>query len=148
MSLHTFTGFVAEFPVVYDGIHTDGQELAEFIAIKMRDKGFSTQAPSNSGDSWDFYTTQDQFEIFTTVGFVGDSKSDPPRQWLITNQRSAGLFQRLFGSKSQTEQHIQFLRSFCESMHQVISEDDRFSNILWYDSATFDKPDDQPADSP
>ena len=84
----------------------------------------------------------------TIVGLVDDMEGTPPRQWLITSHCELGFFKRLFGNKALTEKRDQFLNAFCGKLHAIISSDDRFSHIHWYDEKTFDKPGDQPDTAP
>ncbi|MCA2949054.1 MAG: hypothetical protein ACK5EU_16735 [Pseudanabaena sp.] len=150
MSVRTIVGFVADFSTEPIGNDPSGKELAAFVAQRLKDAGFAVEAPNNREDwAWDFYTKDDELKIQTIVGLVDDMDSDPPRQWLITNDCcELGFFQRLFGTNHLAEKRKQMLRRICEALHQIISADSRFSHIVWYDEDTFDNPDDQPGASP
>ncbi len=149
MSVRTYVGFVADFPTEPIGNDPSGQELAAFVVQRLRDAGFAVEAPGDrEGWAWDFYTKYDELEIQSIVGLVDDMESQPPRQWLITNDCEPGLFQRLFSGNRLAEKRKLLRRRFCDSLHQIMSADSRFSHIVWYNKDTFDKPDDQPAASP
>lgn len=149
MSVRTFVGFVADFPIKHDGGDPAGKELADFVAQHLVQAGFTVDGPSDrEGWAWDLYTKEDELEIMTIVGFVDDMEATPPRQWLITSDCELGFFKRLFRTKTLIERRDQFLRTFCETLHGIISVDDRFSHITWYNKETFDKPGDQPAATP
>lgn len=150
MSVRTIVGFVADFPTEPIGNDPPGQELAAFVAQGLKDAGFAVEAPGDrEGWAWDFYTKDEALEIQSIVGLVDDMDSDPPRQWLITNDCcNQGFLQRLFGTNQPSEQRQQMLRRFCDALHQIISADSRFSHIAWYNEDTFDKLDDQPGASP
>jgi len=81
-------------------------------------------------------TRSAKFQVYTIVGFVDDTESDPPRQWLITNDSKPDIFKRLFGGNSVVREHEEFLTTFCNRLHQIIDSDDRFSHIVWYNSKT------------
>lgn len=148
MSLRTIVGFVADFPTNSND-DPPGQELAAFVAQRLSDAGFAVDGPRDrEGWAWDFYTKEDELEIMSIVGLVDDMDSDPPRQWLVTNDCELGFFKRLFGAKGLAEKREQLLRKFCDKLHQIISADSRFSHIAWYNKETFDKPDDTPGTSP
>ena len=149
MSVRTFVGFVADFPIEPIDDNPPGKELAVFVAQRLNDAGFAVDDPGDrEGWAWDFYTKDDELEIMSLVGLVDDMDSDPPRQWLITNDCELGFFKRLFAAKGLAEKREQFLRKFCDHLHQIISADSRFSHIVWYNKETFDKPEDQPGASP
>ena len=149
MNPRTTVGFVADFPSVPNGESPAGRELAQFIVDALNEKGFLAESPDGSGGwAWEFYTSNSGHRILTTVGFVGDMGTTPPRQWLITNDTAIGVFKRLFGGTSLSQRNNDFLRRFCENIHEIIAADDRFSDVLWYDVSTFDKPNDQPAENP
>lgn len=149
MVQRTFAGFVADFPVELDGVTPAGKELANFVAGHLVDAGFTVEGPCERDCwAWELCTKDDQLEIITTVGLVDDMQSDPPRQWLITNDCDIGRFKRLFAGKTHIKKREQLLRKFCDTLHQIISRDNRFSQIVWYNKETFDKPGDQPSESP
>ena len=149
MAPKTYVGFVAEFPDDHDGGAPAGFELAEFVSNQLRNLGYSVESPcDNEGWSWEFVTKSTKFQVYTIVGLVGDTESDPPRQWLITNDSKPGIFKRLFGGNSVVREHEEFLTAFCEQIHLIIDSDDRFSHIAWYDSKTFDQLNDQPSSTP
>ena len=149
MAPKTYVGFVAEFPDDYDGGDPAGFELAEFVSSELRSLGYSVESPfDNEGWSWEFVTKSAKLQVYTIVGFVGDTESEPPRQWLITNDSKPGILKRLVGGNSIVMEHEEFLTTFCNQMHRIIDSDDRFSHIAWYNSNTFDQPNDQPSSKP
>ena len=149
MSVKTYVGFVADFPAEPNGDNPPGQELAAFVAQRLKNAAFAVDdLGDRDGWAWDLCTKDDELEIMSVVGLVDDMDDNPPRQWLITNDCELGLFKRFLGAKGLAEKREQFLRNFCNNLHQIISADARFSHIVWYNKETFDKPDDQPGDTP
>jgi hypothetical protein len=150
MSLRTYVGFVADFPA--DRGEDDspaGKELADFVATRLRDDGIDVEGPEErEGWAWDLTATSNGTRIDTIVGLVDDWTSTPPRQWLITNEPTAGFWSRIFGSKTRVDERHQTLRHYCEALHAALIGDRRFSHILWYNKDTFDEPGDEPAASP
>ena len=100
----------------------------------MRDAGFATtDLQEREGLAWEMYTREGDLEIMTIVGLVDDFESDPPRQWLITNDCEIPFAKRILGKgKALQKKREVFLRSFCEIIHNTISGDDRFSHVNWY----------------
>lgn len=149
MSLRSFVGFVAEFPAEHDDIDPPGKELAAFVAARLRNAGFDVTEPTDrEGWAWDFDITHDRLKIISIVGLVDDMNSDPPRQWLITNDCQLGFFSRVFGGQALAHKRDRFLRELCDALHEIISTDTRFSHIAWYNKETFDKESDVSSDSP
>ena len=116
----------------------------------MRDAGFATtDLQEREGLAWEMYTREGDLEIMTIVGLVDDFESDPPRQWLITNDCEIPFAKRILGKgKALQKKREVFLRSFCEIIHNTISGDDRFSHVNWYLRETFDQPGDLGAEKP
>ena len=83
--------------------------------------------------------------MHTAVGLVDDIECDPPRQWLITNDCTLSLFQKLFGGSAARDRRENLLREICTAMHSAFSADQRFEHVVWYNSDTFDGPNDVPA---
>lgn len=150
MTVRTFVGFVADFPSQRKEDEPPGRELAQFIYASLVRAGFNTTRPENRGDyAWDMVTRQDGLEIVTIVGLVGDLESDPPRQWLITNDCHIPFFRKLLGQGQEWRaRRERLLRRFCEAIHQSMSDDRRFSAIYWYWADTFDQAGDQPGEEP
>lgn len=150
MKLRTYVGFVADFPT--DRGEDDspaGKELADFVATRLRNGGIDVKGPEeHEGWAWDLTANSDGTRIDTIVGLVDDWTPTPPRQWLITNDSEVGFWNRIFGSKERVDQREAALRQYCEVLHAALIGDRRFSQILWYNKDTFDKPGDEPAASP
>ena len=150
MPLKTIVGFVASFPSEREADDAPaGRFLAEFIATQLRTAGFNLTGPiERKGWAWDISATVDDINIDTIIGLVDDVESKPPRQWLITIDHTVGIWNRLFGSRSQRDQRELAMRKFCEIIHKTITSDDRFSYIFWYNKDTFDRPGDSPGTTP
>ena len=148
--VRTIVGFVAAFPSEREADDAPaGRSLAEFIAMQLRTAGFNLLGPTErQGWAWDISATVDGVVIDTIIGLVDDMEATPPRQWLITNDHTVGIWNRLFGSRAQREQRELAIRRYCETIHKTISSDDRFSHILWYNMETFDRPGDSPGTMP
>lgn len=150
MPLRTIVGFVASFPSEREADDAPaGRFLAEFIATQLRTAGFNLIGPNErQGWAWDISATVDGINIDTIIGLVDDLESKPPRQWLITIDHAVGIWNRLFGSRSQRDQREFAMRKFCEIIHKTITSDDRFSHIFWYNKDTCDRPGDSPGTTP
>ncbi len=146
MPVRTIVGFVAAFPLEREADDAPaGQCLAEFIAMQLRIAGFNLVGPTErQGWAWDISATVDGVVIDTIIGLVDDMESTPPRQWLITNDHTVGIWNRLFGSQAQHNQKELAMRKYCEAIHKTIASDNRFSHIFWYDKGAFDRPGDSP----
>lgn len=146
-----FVGLVADFPTERDEEgEAPGKELTEFTRSAFKDGGFEvTEAWDNGGWSWQFdFSTREGARITTTIGFVDDMESNPPRQWLVTNDISLPFFKKLFGGAALKESASAILKKYCEALHGKISSDSRFKHVLWYDPQTFDQPGDEPTQHP
>ena len=150
MTVRTIVGFVAAFPSDREGDGAPaGRLLAEFIATNLRSTGFNLLGPNErQGWAWDMSATKDSITVNTTVGLVDDMESTPPRQWLVTNDYTVSIWNRIFGSRSQHEQRDRSIRRYCEAIQKIMESDGRFSQILWSNKATFDRPGDSPGYSP
>jgi hypothetical protein len=150
MPLRTIVGFVAAFPLDREADDAPaGRSLAEFIATKLKLAGFRLLGPNErQGWAWDISATVDEITVDTIVGLVDNMESTPPRQWLITNDHTVGVWNRLFGSRAQRSQRELSIRRYCEAIYKIIASDDRFSHILWYNKETFDRPGDSPGIAP
>ncbi|HLX64476.1 MAG TPA: hypothetical protein VKX17_24595 [Planctomycetota bacterium] len=146
--VHAFVGFVADFPALESGGDPNGKELADFVYAKYSKVGLVLSPPSDNGWAWDLHTRVDELDIYTIVGEVGDMNSNPPRQWLVTNDCRIPIFRRLFGRVAFEKKREFALRKLCECLHAAMTNDSRFSHINWYDAATFDKPGDVPSNKP
>lgn len=150
MTLRTFVGFVAAFPTDRGaGDLPAGQLLADFLAAQLKSAGIETLGPyDREGWAWDISANVDSTPIATIVGLVDDMDSAPPRQWLITNDATVDIWSRLFAFRTKREQTELSIRRYCEAIHAILVSDERFSHILWYHKATFDRPGDKPGPSP
>ena len=150
MSLKTYVGFVADFPSDRgDDDSPAGKKLADFVASQLKNAGIDVRGPEErDGWAWELTSQIDSTAIDTIVGLVDDMNTIPPRQWLITNDSNLTVWQRLFGTHSFREQCEKAMRRYCETLHRSLAPDPRFSHLLWYNKATFDKPGDEPGDSP
>lgn len=149
MPIRTIVGFVADFSTEPSDNDTPGRDLAAFVTDRLRSAGFATDEPDERGGwAWEIFTKKDNLTILSIVGLVDDMESDPPRQWLITNNCELGFFKRMFGGKGLNAMRDNFLRELCEELHQILCTDTRFSEIVWYEKETFDQPNDQPGTKP
>jgi hypothetical protein len=150
MTLRTVVGFVADFPIDHGADDSaPGRLLADFLAAQLKSSGIETVGPyEREGWAWDISANVDGIPIVTIVGLVGDMDSTPPRQWLVTNEASFGIWSRLFCSRTKREQAEVSLRRYCEALHAILVSDDSFSHLLWYDIETFDRPGDKPEPMP
>ena len=148
MSVHSFVGFMADFPEGDPDDRPFGRELAEFVRAGLLSAGFEVSVQADCVWAWSLRTHHAGWTIETTVGLVDDTDSDPPRQWLVTNDCGIPLAKKLFGGEVARRARDGALLRFCSALHEHISSDDRFSHVFWYDPETFDGPDDQPTESP
>ncbi len=149
MAVRTFVGFVADFPSDRKDDIPPGEELANFIQSVLSNSGFHSKKPNNrEGWAWEIHTKDGDTEILTIVGLVDDMESDPPRQWLITNDCDISLLKKLFAKKRFMVKREDLLRRFCETIHNTILKDSRFSHVYWYFKKSFDQAGDKPALEP
>lgn len=149
MPLHTFVGFVADFPAEPTEEQPAGKELAEYVHSRLREAGFdATEPEEREAWAWDMCTREGGIFIETIVGLVDNMESTPPRQWLITNDAPIPFTRRIFGNKAYLDEREAVLRCFCETIHTAMNSDSRFSHILWYNEQTFDQQGDIPSDKP
>jgi hypothetical protein len=106
MPLRTIVAFVASFPSEREADDAPaGRFHAEFIATHLRTAGFNLIGPNErQGWAWDISATLYGINLDTIIGLVDDMESKPPRQWLITIDHAVGVWNRLFGSRSQRNQ--------------------------------------------
>ena len=115
--------FQSTFPVDIDK-HPRGEELADYLAARLRERGFEIVSVDNYDDfawSLDFKTT---FSPWLLVGHVGDGVYE----WLIQINSGIGWLGRFFGRSDQ-----QLLQSVTKSLHTILTEDACFSEIRWHE---------------
>ncbi|MDP1559817.1 MAG: hypothetical protein Q8M16_00285 [Pirellulaceae bacterium] len=119
------------------------------MAIRLKDAGIDVRGPKErEGWAWGITADVDGIAIDTVVGLVDDMESVPPRQWLLTTDSPIAFWNRMFASKAVKRNRERSLRRYCEILHHSFMSEPRFSNVLWYDKDTFDKPGDIPAAIP
>jgi hypothetical protein len=148
LMLHTFAGFVADFPVRVDGMEPAGRELANFIHDALANAGLCPSRPEDNGWAWVLFTKDGFLEAQTIIGLIDDVQATPPRQWLITNDYRLPLYRRLLHTRNSRERQQTLLHRVCVAIHDAMGLDARFASVLWYRADTFDKPGDMPSTQP
>lgn len=149
MSLRNYVRFVADFPNQLDGGSPPGFELASFLSSELQKRDFDSKPPVElDGFAWEFATADPKFRIFTLIGLDDDTKANPRRQWLVTNDSIPGILTSIFGGKKSHEKREAYLRRYCEAVHAIISADERFSEISWHTGGLLEHTHDSAADHP
>lgn len=132
MDRRDFVTFDADFP---DDAQWDergnllvpgGRAIAEAIKDKLQQVGVTcSDVVQHSFYGWAFYATFENSNIWCLLQ-VGDA-------WLLTLEEQKSLMSRLFGSrKTAGFDRLQTM------IHNILTGDNRFSNVLWYTRADYE----------
>ena len=148
-TVRPYVGFVADFPSEQAAGKPAGEELASFLHDALAERGIHTTPLENRDDfAWEMRWDGADVEVTTLLGFVGDMDSDPPRQWLVTNDAHLPLLRRLLGGRALRAAGREAVRRMVEALHEILASDGRFEHVLWHRAETFDQPGDEPATAP
>ena len=109
---------------IWDGeelVRTNGLNTATAVAELLNEKGVPTEEPvERPVYGWILAPMWRGQEYWMQVTVL-----DPEEVHIMTKEVSAGLFSRLFGSRSD-------LLEFTELLHEMLASDGRFHNLRWY----------------
>jgi len=134
--MRSFVSFKTDFSNDTKAEDTPGQELAQYLCEGLCSAGFEVKGPQNREDwAWDFLLSKEAYQIESIVGYVDDD----PIQWLITTHLHLSFWKKLFGGASIKTKAGKNLRSYCQAIHQLLSSDNRFRSVRWYEQQDFDQ---------
>ena len=123
----TFSG---GFPSERRGPDPPGFELAEWVASRLRERGFEAGVPSNEDDyAYAFECRAAKERYWVTVGFMDDG----PREWLICFDPRFGLLQRLLGHAGGAAQ-----RDLGSALNEALKSTERVTDVRWYTNDEWD----------
>jgi hypothetical protein len=120
---HKCVTFRSSVPVDLDK-HPPGEELAQYISLKLTAAGLKIRSVDNYEDfAWWIECDSDKRMPWVLLGYIGDD----PEQWLITINSNVGWLGRLLGRSDLAGR-----QEFNKLLHSVLSNDPAFSDIRWH----------------
>ncbi len=108
--------------------HPRGYSICEFLHKKLTQAGFSVEPLDNYRDiAWAVDCIINKKRVFFFVGYLGTKVTD----WQLIVCSSFGLIGRLTGHKDEDERIILAIE-----IHDILSNDDRFSDLKWFSRYT------------
>lgn len=132
MDRRDFVTFDAEFPddAQWDeqgnALVPGGREIAEAIKSKLQDRAVScSDVSQHSFYGWAFDATYENSRVWCLLQ-AGDA-------WLVLLEEQKSLMRRLFGASNTTA-----FDSLQAKIHDILTGDKRFSNVLWYTKSDYE----------
>ncbi|MHC4989122.1 MAG: hypothetical protein ACYTFX_11605 [Planctomycetota bacterium] len=114
--------------------HPKGYTICKFLEEELSKKGLEVGSLDNYRDiAWSDDCQINGKRVFFFVGYLGTKQTD----WQLIICSHAGFLKRLFGYKDENER-----RQLAEEIHNILSEDIRFTELKWFSRYT-DKPTDE-----
>ncbi len=132
MELRTFVTFEAKFPRDASShnetktILPDGKAIADCLSEDLRAVGLEASKPvQHSFYGWSFDVNTASARIWYLLQFSGP--------WLLLCEEKCSFFDKLVGKRHELE-----LCDVLRRIHQILTEDQRFSSVTWFTQAEYE----------
>lgn len=114
--------------------HPKGYAVCKLLEERLEKKGIEVQPLDNYRDiAWSVDCQINNKRIFFFVGYLGTKQTD----WQLIVCSDSGILKHLLGHKDIDERI-----SLAKEIHDILSNDERFSDLKWFSRYT-DKPSDE-----
>jgi hypothetical protein len=121
----TSSHFVNEDQEIIDAGIFGGKTLCEYLVGQLNSRGFPAQPPELDDFAWTFDCRVNDKNFWIHVNESGDVENQ--NQWLLIVNSTVGLLRRLAGKTDEEE-----MKRLCNEFHNILSADERISDISWY----------------
>jgi hypothetical protein len=120
--------FESEYSKLSEFDHPKGFSICKCLKTMLTENGYHTHSIENYRDiAWSMDCEINGKRIYFFVGYLGTKNTE----WQLVICSDVGLLRRLLGYKDKNER-----LQLAMAIQSILSNDDRFSNLKWYNQYT------------